>query len=138
MEENRAKVLFICTHNAARSQLAEGLMRHMFGDRFEVHSAGVEPLGVHPAVIKVLDEIGVDARGQWSKSIEEYESWDFDLVVTVCSNARRACPFFPGREMVHRPFDDPVITHGPGEDTLAAFRRVRDEIKDWLEEGFGQ
>lgn len=133
----RASILFICSHNAARSQLAEGLMRSMFGDRFDVHSAGVEPLGVHPAVIKVLDEIGIDARGQWSKGVEEYKDWDFDHVVTVCSDASRACPFFPGKEVIHRPFDDPVITQDPGEDMYSAFRRVRDEIRDFLQGSFG-
>jgi len=130
-------ILFICSHNAARSQLAEGLMRHIYGNRFDVHSAGVEPLGVHPAVLTVLKEQGIDASMQWSKNIDQYEGWDFDYVVTLCEGAHGRCPFFPGKNVIQRPFRDPVITREPGEDVLTAFRAVREEIKAWLVETFG-
>jgi len=133
----KVKALFICSHNAARSQLAEGLMRHLYGDRFDVHSAGIEPLGVHPAVHTVLKEVGIDASKQWSKGLERYEREDFDYVVTLCEGAHERCSFFPGRDIIPRPFRDPVITREPGEDVLTAFRAVRDEIKAWLVETFG-
>ena len=130
------KVLFICSHNAARSQLAEGLMRHFHGNKYDVHSAGTSPLGVHPAVFKVLGEMGIDASSHRSKSIRKYKDCVFDYVVTLCDNARDRCPFFPGKEVIHHPFRDPVITREPGEDIIEAFRNVRDEIKAWLDETF--
>ena len=91
----KKKVLFLCTHNSCRSQMAEGLLRDMAGDKFEVYSAGVEPTSVHPLAKKVLQEIGIDISGQQSKSVDEFLDKEFDYVITVCDNARQTCPFFP-------------------------------------------
>jgi arsenate reductase len=112
-------------------------MRHLFGDRFEVHSAGVNPLGVHGSVDLVLGELGIDTSGHRSKHIDEYKGQMFDYVVTVCDHARQVCPFFPGKELIHHPVRDPVVTRRNGEDIDTAFRAVRDEIKAWLVETFG-
>ena len=150
----KTKVLFLCTHNSARSQMAEGLLKHLYGDRYEVFSAGATPKSVNPLAIKALAEIGVDISKQRSKSIEEFRGRPIDLVVSVCkSSAKVACPFCSsplvgdrpkiiddtlpdaGRYLDH-PFDDPSEAEGTDEEKLAAFRRVRDEIKRWILEYF--
>src|SRR5689334_10717515 len=137
-ESERKRVLILCTGNSARSQMAEGLLREMGGDRFEVESAGVNPSQVRPEAVEAMREIGVDISGHRSKSADELVGRDFDYVITVCDNARETCPVFPCRaERVHHSFEDPPA---PGaadpESTLAIFRRVRDEIRDWLETDF--
>lgn len=134
----KKRVLFVCTHNSARSQMAEGLMNAWFGDRYEAKSAGIEPTGVHPLAIRAMAELGIDISRHRSKSIEEFLGEEFDYVVTVCDHAKEACPFFPGtKEYIHAGFPDPASAEGTEEERLAAFRRVRDKIACWLEETFG-
>jgi len=130
----RARVLFLCTHNSARSQMAEGLLRHLAGDRFEAYSAGTEATRVRPEAISVMAELGVDVSGQESKTLERYLGERFEYVVTVCDDANEACPVFPGaRKRLHWSFRDPSRAEGEGEERLAVFRRVRDEIRARVE-----
>jgi arsenate reductase len=127
----RSRVLFLCTHNSARSQMAEGLLRHLAGDRFEAHSAGTEATQVRPLAIRAMDEIGVDISGQESKTLERYLREPFDFVITVCDDAKEACPFFPGaRNRLHWSFEDPSRAEGSEEERMAVFRLVRDRIRD--------
>jgi len=128
-------VLFICVHNSARSQMAEGLVNALHADRFEAVSGGTEATRVHPAAIKAMAEIGIDISGHHSKSIDVFEGRRFDHVVMVCDDKQADCPFFPGgKDYIHRAFDDPAACQGADEEVLACFRRVRDEIKAWIEE----
>ncbi len=130
----RARVLFLCTHNSARSQMAEGLLGYLAGDRFEVHSAGTEATRVRPLAIRVMDEVGVDISGQESKTLERYLEEPFDYVITVCDDANEACPFFPGaKTRLHWSIEDPSQADGSEEERLATFRRVRDEIGKRIE-----
>jgi arsenate reductase len=130
----RKRVLFLCTHNSARSQMAEGLTRSLAGDRFEVFSAGTEATRVRPEAISVMAEVGVDISAQESKTLERYLREPFDLVVTVCDDANEACPLFPGaRERLHWSFPDPSAAAGGYEERLQAFRRVRDDITARIE-----
>jgi arsenate reductase len=127
------RVLILCTANSARSQMAEALLRHDAGDRFEVASAGVDPSPVRPEAIAVMGEIGIDISGQRSKSVEEFARDEFDYVLTVCDTARESCPVYPGHaNRIHRSFEDPAGVHGTQEERLAAFRRIRDEIRAYL------
>jgi arsenate reductase len=129
----KKRVLVLCTGNSARSQMAEGLLRHDAGDAFEVESAGTRPSGVRPEAVAVMREIGIDISRQRSKSVEEFEGQPFDYVITVCDNARETCPvFFGGAKTLHRDFDDPASVAGAENERLAAFRRVRDELRDYL------
>ena len=129
----RKRVLFLCTGNSARSQMAEGLLRHMAGDRLEVKSAGVAPTAVRPEAIEVMRELGIDISGQRSKSVDDFVGREFDYVITVCDNANEQCPVFPGRtNRLHWSFDDPAAAQGDEPTRLAVFRRVRDEIYDRL------
>jgi arsenate reductase len=135
---DKKRVLILCTGNSARSQMAEGLLRHLAGDRFEVESAGVEPSLVRPQAIAVMREVGVDISGHRSKSVDEFTGQEFDYVITVCDNARERCPIFPGKtERLHWNFDDPAIAEGDEQAVLAVFRRVRDEIENRLREFTG-
>jgi arsenate reductase (thioredoxin) len=132
--EDRVRVLFLCTHNSARSQMAEGLLRHLAGDRFEAHSAGTEATHVRPLAIKAMEEVGVDISGQESKTLERYLEDPFDYVITVCDDANEACPFFPGaKNRLHWSFRDPSRAEGSGEERLAVFRSVRDRIGERIE-----
>lgn len=125
----RQRVLFLCTHNSARSQMAEGMLRAWAGDRFEAFSAGTEAARVRPLAIAAMDELGIDLRGHASKTLERYLDEPFDLVVTVCDQAREACPVFPGaRRTDHWSLEDPSTASGSEDERLAVFRRVRDEI----------
>mgnify|MGYP000038161510 CR=1 FL=1 len=136
--KEKQKVLFICTHNSARSQMAEGILRALYGDRYEAHSAGIQPTKVNPYAIKVMREFGIDISTHCSKSIEEFREKDFDYVVTVCDSAKETCPFFPGgRIHLHKEFNDPSGIKGHENEILTEFRKVRDEIKKWIEETFG-
>ena len=127
----KARVLFLCTHNSARSQMAEGLLRHLAGDRFEVMSAGTEATHVRPLAIRAMDEIGVDISGQESKTLERYLGEPFDYVITVCDDANEACPFFPGAtNRLHWSLPDPSAAKGTEEERLAVFRSVRDALRD--------
>jgi arsenate reductase (thioredoxin) len=129
---DRLRVLFLCTHNSARSQMAEGLLRDMAGDRFEVFSAGTEATRVRPEAISVMAEIGVDISWQESKTLERYLREPFDYVITACDDANEACPVFPGAgERLHWSFPDP--SRAEGEERLAVFRKVRDEIRARIE-----
>ncbi len=123
-------VLILCTGNSCRSHLAEGLLRKIAGDLFEVRSAGSKPAGyVHPRAIQVMHEVGIDISGHQSKSMTEFLQTPITTVITVCSQADQACPMFPGQVNRHHwPFDDPAKATGSEEEQLAVFRRVRDEI----------
>jgi arsenate reductase len=135
--EKRARVLFVCTHNSARSQMAEGLLRHLAGDRFEAHSAGIEATHIRPLAIRAMDEIGVDISGQESKTLERYLGEPSDYVITVCDEANEVCPFFPGaKNRLHWSFEDPSHADGSEEERLAIFRRVRDETREHIEQQF--
>jgi arsenate reductase (thioredoxin) len=127
----KSRVLFLCTHNSARSQMAEGLLRHLAGDRFEAMSAGTEATHVRPLAIKAMEEIGIDISGQESKTLDRYLNEPFDHVITVCDDANEACPFFPGAaNRLHWSFEDPSKAEGTEEERLEVFRRVRDGISD--------
>ena len=129
----RKRVLILCTGNSARSQMAEGLLRHLGGDRFEVLSAGVSPTRVRPEAIAVMREVNIDISQHYSKSVDEFRGQQFDYVITVCDNANEQCPVFPGNATrMHWSFDDPAVITGNEEHRLAAFRRVRDEIETQL------
>lgn len=133
----KQSVLFLCTHNSARSQMAEGLINHLSGDRFQAFSAGTEPGTIHPLAVKVMGEIGIDISAYRSKHLREFIDREIDLVITVCDNARESCPFFPGAKAVeHKTFPDPANVAGNKEMKLAAFRSVRDALVEWIEKRF--
>ncbi len=130
----KARVLFLCTHNSARSQMAESLLRHFAGDRFEAASAGTEATRIRPEAISVMAEISIDISGQESKTLDRYLGEPFDYVVTVCDEANEACPFFPGaQERLHWSLPDPSSAGGAEEERLEIFRSVRDRLKDHIE-----
>ena len=132
--KDRIKVLFLCTGNSCRSQIAEGWARHLKGDVIEPYSAGIHPIGVNPRAIKVMAEAGVDISAQKSEHIDELPGIDFDYVITLCDNAREHCPVFGGRaKVIHKPFDDPYFASGNEEQVLTTFRKVRDEIRTFVE-----
>lgn len=134
----KKRVLFICTHNSARSQMAEGIMKHLYGDVFEVFSAGTTPGELNTYAVQVMEELGIDISGQCPKSIEEFRGEIFDYVITVCDTAKEACPFFPdGIEYLHWSFPDPSKVTGSEKEILEAFRQVRDEIREHIEKSFG-
>jgi len=129
------RVLILCTGNSARSQMAEGLLRHLAGDRFEVYSAGTKPSSVRQEAIAAMKEIGIDISGARSKHVDEFAGQTFDYVLTVCDNAAQNCPIWPGRtQRIHHSFEDPASVEGTPEERLAAFRNVRDQIKVFLRE----
>jgi arsenate reductase len=133
----RKKVLFICTHNAARSQMAEGLLNAFYGERYAAYSAGTDPSQVNPYAIKAMAEIGIDISKNSSKSLQEFQGVKFDYVVTVCDQAKGACPFVPGAgEYIHKSFDDPSTFQGTQDEILAKVRKVRNEIRAWMKETF--
>jgi len=135
----RSRVLFLCTHNSARSQMAEGLLRHMAGDRFEASSAGTEKTRVRPEAIEAMREVGVDISGQESETLGRYLEEAFDYVITVCDEANEACPVFPGaKNRLHWSFPDPSRTKSSQEERLAAFRSVRDRIEYRLQAGLSK
>ena len=133
----KERILFLCTGNSCRSQMAEGFTNALRGEEYEAHSAGVAPSRVDPRAVKVMAEAGVDISGQKSKAVEPFIGQDWDWVVTLCDNANEACPFFPGPvTRVHRGFDDPpLLALGAAneEEALAPYRRVREEIKAMVE-----
>ncbi len=131
---DKKRVLILCTGNSARSQMAEGLLRHDAGDRFDVESAGVNPTQVRPEAIEAMSEIGIDISGQRSKSVDEFLDQEFDYVITVCDNANEKCPVFPGKtQRLHWSFTDPAAAAGDTAERMAVFRRVRDEIRERFE-----
>src|SRR5579871_577526 len=127
------KVLILCTGNSARSQMAEGLLRQLKGERFEVCSAGTEPSSVRREAITVMSEIGIDISGNRSKHVDEFAGQAFDYVLTVCDHAKESCPIYPGlKNRYHHSFEDPAALQGSEEENLAAFRRVRDQLSAYL------
>jgi arsenate reductase len=150
----KKKILFICTHNSARSQMAEGLLRNLFGDKYEVFSAGTNPTSVNPLAVKALSEIGIDISKQYSKSLDEFAETEIDLAIAVCQNSAKilctlcATPITMGRPLIinaklHKTknyfvhgFEDPSEAEGTEEEKLNAFRKVRDQIKAWIIQEF--
>ena len=131
----KVKILFICTHNSARSQMAEGIVNSLFNENFEAYSAGTEISFVRPEAIKVMQELGIDISNQYSKHIKEFYGIDFDLVVTVCDNAKQVCPVFPGsKRMIHNSFPDPSDMKGTEKEKLNCYRNIRDQIFNWIKE----
>lgn len=129
----KKRVLILCTGNSARSQMAEGLLRHDAGDRFDVESAGTKPSRVRPEAIAAMGELGIDISDHRSKSVQEFAGQPFEYVLTVCDHAKESCPIFPGKTVtIHHNFEDPAALQGSEEERLAAFRRVRDEIREYL------
>jgi arsenate reductase len=136
---SKKRLLVLCTGNSARSQMGEGLFRHIGGECWEVHSAGTRPSLVRPEAIAVMKELGIDLTGHRSKSVDEFTGQFFDYVVTVCDNARDNCPVFPSNaKRIHWSFEDPAAVQGTEEVRLAAFRRIRDQIRDRAEEFFAK
>lgn len=132
----RRRVLVLCTGNSARSQMAEGLLRHDFGGQLEVDSAGTRPSFVRPEAIAVMRELGIDISGHRSKSLDEFLGQSFDVVLTVCDDAREACPVFPGAgRRVHQSFEDPAAVQGNESERHDAFRRVRDALRAYFQSG---
>ena len=130
---DKKRVLILCTGNSARSQMAEGLLRNIAGDKFDVESAGVAPSHVRPEAIEAMREIDIDISNHRSKSVDEFIAQQFDYIITVCDNAKESCPVFPSNaERIHWSFDDPAVALGTHEEKLSEFRRVRDEIANKL------
>ncbi|MBD3308606.1 arsenate reductase ArsC [candidate division KSB3 bacterium] len=128
----KQRILFICTHNSARSQLAEGLVNHYFAEAWEAQSAGTVATAVKPHAIRTMADIGIDISHHTSKPLDAFRDQEFDVVVTVCDSAREACPFFPGKTVIHHSFKDPSHVEGHDDERLAAFCQTRDEIHAWL------
>ncbi|HLA63328.1 MAG TPA: arsenic resistance N-acetyltransferase ArsN2 [Rhodothermales bacterium] len=134
---DRPLVLFVCTHNSARSQMAEGLLRARYGDRYRAASAGTSPGRVHPLAVEAMREVGVDLASHHAKAVDAFPD-GADVVVTVCDGAREACPYVPARDRnVHHGFPDPSAAEGTDAERLAAFRTVRDSIAVWIDAAFG-
>jgi arsenate reductase len=151
--QDKSKILFVCYHNSARSQMAEGLMRSLYGDSYEVYSAGVEATVVDSRAIKVMREIDIDISGQRSKKMSEYHDIVFDVLVTVCDKAKQACPVCNtpelaavnvrsdeprAKKLMHRSFKDPSGASGSDAEQLDFFRQLRDEIREWIIQAFEQ
>jgi arsenate reductase (thioredoxin) len=134
MTSSRRRVLILCTHNSARSQMAEGLLRHMAADRFEVQSAGTEATRVHPLAVRAMSELGIDLGGHTSKTLDRFLAERWDYVITVCDSANERCPVFAGTaHRVHWSFDDPSAATGSEDERLNVFRRIRDHISAQLQ-----
>ena len=132
---DKRRILFLCTYNSARSQMAEGLLRHLAADRFEAYSAGTEATRVRPLAIRAMAELGLDISAQTSKTLERYLGEPFDAVITVCDQANEACPvFFGAKERLHWSFPDPAQATGTEEEQLAVYRSVRDAIRSRIEQ----
>ena len=137
MNPQKKSVLFICTHNAARSQMAEAILNKLYGDRYTAFSAGTDPTQIDPLVIKVMREIGVDVSNHRSKGLSLFKNSNMDYVITLCDQARESCPYFPGGiEHLHKGFSDPSELKGKTEDVINGYRRIRDEIQNWIEKEF--
>lgn len=132
-------VLFVCTHNSSRSQMAEGLLRDRYGNRFDVYSAGTQPGGVNPFAVDVMDKIGIDISDHTSDPVDAYTDTSLEIVVTVCDDAAENCPYIPAQKTnMHRGFEDPSAVAGSDEEKRAAFRRIRDELAEWIDATFGE
>lgn len=134
----KKKVLFICENNSVRSQMAEAFLNNLYGEKYEAYSTGIKATQVNPHAIRVMAEIGIDMSKQYSKDISKYAGNEFDYVVTVCDEAREKCPFFPGKIVLHKRFDNPLEFKGNEEEIVNKFRRLRDEIKEWIDKMFGE
>ena len=135
LENPKKNVLFVCVHNSARSQMAEGLFRYYYGEKCDVYSAGSKSRGIHPMSVQIMAEIGIDLSNHRSKSLKEFKGHEMDYVVTVCGEGQVACPFFAGgKEYFHQAFKDPSACAGTEEEKIEQFRVVRDELKKWLDE----
>ena len=133
-DKEKIKVLFICTGNSCRSQIAEGWARYLKSDVIDAYSAGIRPIGVSSRAIKVMAEEGVDISMHQSQHIDEFSGIDFDYVITLCDNAAESCPVFPDKaRIIHKPFDDPYFASGSEEEIMATFRKVRDDIRTFIE-----
>jgi len=133
-DEGKTKVLFLCTGNSCRSQIAEGWARELKGNVIDAYSAGIRPIGVSSRAIKVMAEEGVDISMHKSQHVDEFSGNDFDYVVTLCDNAAENCPVFSGKtRIVHKPFEDPYFASGSEEQIMAIFRKVRDDIRMFIE-----
>ncbi|PSQ95542.1 MAG: low molecular weight phosphatase family protein [Bacteroidetes bacterium SW_9_63_38] len=131
-------VLFVCTHNSSRSQMAEGLLRDRYGGRYEIRSAGTNPGGVNPFAAEVMDEIDIDISKHTSEHVDTYADTSLDIVVTVCDGAAENCPYIPAeKENLHQGFDDPSAVEGTDDEKRTAFRRTRDRLADWIDTTFG-
>lgn len=137
-QTNKKRVLFLCTGNSCRSQMAEGTLRELAGNEFEVTSAGTNPTRLNPMAVRVMAEVAIDIIGQYSKSIDEMRTRQFDYVITVCDRAREACPIFPYDALeLHWSLEDPAEATGTEEERLSVFRRVRDEIAQRVRDFLG-
>jgi arsenate reductase (thioredoxin) len=135
----KKKISFLCTHNAARSQMAEGFVNALYSDRYKAFSAGNEPTEVHPCTIAIMTEVEIDISAQRAKSLDELEDQTFDYVVTLCADVQESCPIFPGGvEYLHHTFVNPGSAPASDNNPCAPFRLVRDQIKEWLEATFGK
>ncbi|BAI80912.1 arsenate reductase (glutaredoxin) [Deferribacter desulfuricans SSM1] len=129
----KKKLLFLCTGNSCRSQMAEGYGKIFLGDKYEVYSAGIEKHGLNPNMVKVMKEDGVDVSNQYSKTLNDLVDIDFDVVVTVCGDAHETCPMYLKKaKIIHKGFKDPAKAKGTEEEILKVFREVRDQIKDYI------
>jgi arsenate reductase (thioredoxin) len=135
----KQKILILCTGNSARSQMAEGILRHDGGENFEVFSAGTKASLVRSEAIQAMHEIGIDISNHRSKNVDEFIGQDFDFVITVCDHANEICPVFPGKtERIHHSFEDPPPPNvGSDEERMNIFRKVRDDIREWMKEFSG-
>jgi arsenate reductase len=134
---SKKKVLFICKNNSGRSQMAEGLLKHIHGDNYDAHSAGSDPKGVNPLTTKVMAEIGIDISDHSSNHLEEYWGHEFDYVITLCGNHDESCPvFLSGKKTIYRGFKDPATYYENNMEKIDVFRLIRNEIKDWIENSF--
>ena len=135
----KKKILFICTHNSARSQMAEGIINTFYSNKFEAFSAGTKVSEVRHQAIEVMEEMGVDLTNHYSKHMKKFYGIKFDLVITVCDNAKKVCPIFPGaKKMIHKSFPDPSLATGSEEDKLQIYKKVRDQIYQWIKEELAQ
>lgn len=133
--KSKKRVLFLCAHNSCRSQMAEGLLRHFAGDKFEVFSAGSDPTPVNPLTVKVMKETGIDITGQYPKLVNKFLGQDFDYTINVCEDAKDSCPVFPTKaKKLHWSFADPASAEGSEEEKLSVFRQIRDEISAKIKE----
>ena len=130
-------MLFVCTHNSARSQIAEGIVNCYYADKLDAYSSGSNPTSINPYSVSVLSEIGVDISNNYSKGFDDLDGIAFDYIVTVCDEAKEKCPYFKGDGVkIHKSFNDPSACSGSDEEKVIFFRKVRDEIRDWIESEF--
>jgi arsenate reductase len=138
MYSQKKSVLFLCTHNAARSQMAEAILNKLYGNRYTAFSAGTDPTQIDPLVVLVMSEIDIDVSNYRSKGLNIFKDLTLDYVITLCDQAKESCPYFPGGNLhLHRGFSDPSEFKGKSEDVINGYRRIRDEIKNWIEKEFG-